>query len=188
MDFVPAEPGEYRSVSILICKQNRCKHMGANGLPPCAGRFCRPQSAIRRSQPPVYHKPSRLPSLCTPTTDTRLPTVTGEAPGHRPPSPARAAVTNTNTVVAGAGRGWGNNKLPPGRWYWNDINHTLPNPGRGASQANVWREPHGGSVGSTPAGRIQYGSAIAAKQNRRTTRHTGGIWTSSASGTVPPAS
>ena len=114
MDFVPAEPGEYRSVSILICKQNRCKHMGANGLPPCAGRFCRPQSAIRRSQPPVYHKPSRLPSLCTPTTDTRLPTVIGEAPGHRPPSPARAAVTNTNTVVAGEGRGWGNNELSSG--------------------------------------------------------------------------
>ena len=32
--------------------------------------------------------------------------------GQRPPSPARAAATNTNTVVAGEGRGWGNNKLP----------------------------------------------------------------------------
>jgi hypothetical protein len=32
--------------------------------------------------------------------------------GHRPPSPARAAVSNANTVVAGEGRGWGNNKLP----------------------------------------------------------------------------
>ena len=52
--------------------------------------------------------------------------------GHRPPSPARAAVPNTNTVVAGEGWGWGwgNNKLPSWRWHKNAINHTFPNVGR----------------------------------------------------------
>jgi hypothetical protein len=56
--------------------------------------------------------------------------------GQRPPSPARAAVPNTNTVVAGEGRGWGrgwgwgNIELSSGRWHKNAINHTFPNGGR----------------------------------------------------------
>ena len=56
----------------------------------------------------------------------RVATGQGNNPsnGHRPPSPARAAVTTTNTVVAGEGRGWGNNKLPSGRWHVIAINHT----------------------------------------------------------------
>ena len=51
--------------------------------------------------------------------------------GHRPPSPARADVPNTNTVVAGEGRGWGNNKLPSWRWHKNAINHTPQTPADG---------------------------------------------------------
>ena len=58
--------------------------------------------------------------------------------GHRPPSPARAAVSNANIVVAGEGRGWGNNKLSSGRWHKNAINHTFPNPG-GRPQLGVRR-------------------------------------------------
>ena len=48
--------------------------------------------------------------------------------GQRPPSPARAAVPNTNTVVAGEGRGWGNIELPSGRWHKTAINHTPQTP------------------------------------------------------------
>jgi hypothetical protein len=56
----------------------------------------------------------------------------------RPPSPARAAVPSTNTVVAGEGRGWGNNKLSSGRWHVTAIHHTPPNPG-GRYQLGVRR-------------------------------------------------
>ena len=38
---------------------------------------------------------------------------------------------NTNTVVAGEGRGWGNNKLPSWRWHKNAINHTPQTPADG---------------------------------------------------------
>jgi hypothetical protein len=38
------------------------------------------------------------------------------------------------------------------------------------SQANVWRQPNGGSVASAPAGRNRRGSSITAKQNRQKTR------------------
>ena len=62
----------------------------------------------------------------------------GSAIDHRPPSPARAAVPNTNTVVAGEGRGWGNNKLPSGHWHVTAINHPSPNPG-GRPQLGVRR-------------------------------------------------
>jgi hypothetical protein len=40
----------------------------------------------------------------------------------------------------------------------------------GVSQANVWREPHGGSVASTPAGCTRRGSPITAKRNHGNTR------------------
>ena len=61
--------------------------------------------------------------------------------GHRPPSPARAAVPNTNTVVAGEGRGWGNNKLPSGRWHKNAINHPPQTPANGQRQLAGERVP-----------------------------------------------
>ena len=60
--------------------------------------------------------------------------------------------------------------------------------GGGDRQANVWREPHGGSVASTATGRTRCGSMITAKQNRRTTSHARGGWESFALGTVSPAS
>ena len=43
-------------------------------------------------------------------------------------------------------------------------------PPGGGSQANVWREPHGGSVVSTSAGRTRCGCPITAKQNHGNTR------------------
>ena len=51
--------------------------------------------------------------------------------GHRPPSPARAAVSNANIVIAGEGRGWGNIELSSGRWRKNAINHTPQTPADG---------------------------------------------------------
>ena len=40
-------------------------------------------------------------------------------------------MTNTNTVVAGVGRGWGNNKLLSGRWHVTAINHPPRTPADG---------------------------------------------------------
>ena len=78
-----------------------------------------------------------------PPSTTRPQTSAGglnQEDGHRPPSPARAAVSTANIVVAGEGRGWGwgNNKLSSGRWHKTAINHTPPNPG-GRPQLGVRR-------------------------------------------------
>jgi hypothetical protein len=49
--------------------------------------------------------------------------------------------------------------------------HTHPaKPNSCVSQANVWREPHGGRVASAPAGRTRRGSPVTAKQNHRNIR------------------
>ena len=40
-------------------------------------------------------------------------------------------MSTANIVVAGEGRGWGNNKLPSGRWHKTAINHTPQTPADG---------------------------------------------------------
>jgi hypothetical protein len=86
----------------------------------------------------------------------------------RPPSPARPTPPNTTSIVAGEGPGVGEHQVAvPQKAI--DI-PTQQSPMSGVSQANVWREPHGGRVASAPAGGTQRGSSITAKQNHRNTQ------------------
>ena len=94
----------------------------------------RGSSAFVRVRP----RSSAFGTACGTAFGTAVGTAFGTAVGHRPPSPARAAVPNTITVVAGEGRGWGNNKLPSLCWHVTAINHSPPNFG-GLPQLGVRR-------------------------------------------------
>ena len=82
----------------------------------------------------------------------------------RPPSPLsranRPAKHTTHRRGGGAGGG-GTTSCRPSKHH----RHSHPvKRNSGASPANVWRQPHGGSAASTTAGRTRPGSPITAKQ------------------------
>ncbi len=96
------------------------------------------------------------------------PTNTRALPNH--PSPlsreTRPARHSQHSRGGGAGGG-GTSSCRTAKRH----RHTHPaKPNSCVSQANVWREPHGGRVARAPAGGTQRGSSITAKQNHRNTQ------------------
>ena len=92
---------------------------------------------------------------------------------HPHPSPATTVFVFGTAARAGEGGRW------PGAVTYADEPRaasranrqpTDPSPPGGGSQANVWRQPRGGSVVSASAGRTRRGSPITAKQKHGNTR------------------
>ena len=112
-----------------------------------------------RPRPPRIHQPADADHSLA---NTRA------FPNH--PSPLsreiRPAEHNQHKRGGGAGGG-GTSSCRPAKSH----RHSHPpKPNSCVSQANVWREPHGGRVASAPAGGTQRGSPITAKQNHRNTQ------------------